>query len=144
MKAVFFIFLSLITSLLVAQPISGIWQGKIYDTHNEPVKYINVSFTSNNNVVSVSIRKFDKASGVWAKIEGLRTQFINSPTGGVLSSVNVTEKSTESETYIFSYVNSKRIEIEWISQIDHLEQKNSKLTKKGEWSFRTFLRWKSI
>ena len=131
MKTILSIFLLLIASFLVAQPISGIWQGKIYDTNNEPIKFINVAFSSADVTTFATLREFDKATNKWVDINNLKTKFIGTPTGGVLSSVFTKDSVTDSEAFIFSFINSKRIEVEWLSQLTSMKKDPSVITKKG-------------
>jgi len=131
MKVILSIFLITSSSIVGAQMLTGIWHGKIYDNNNEPTTYVNVSFNESEDQQIAHIRYFDKSSQEWLEQKHDKINYISLNSLGILSILDAKEKSTESKIYLFSFIDAKRVAVEWISQIKDLNDSDNLLIKKG-------------
>lgn len=137
MRRIYTLFFILHSSFLIAQPLKGIWHGKIYDTNGVVVKYINVSIQGEGDNLIGIIRKYDDAK--WMAVDEGKSKFISSKNNAILSNIAEQSKSSESNVYMFSFISSKRIKVEWISQLNNLPSKNNVIAKRGTGFLEPFL-----
>lgn len=139
MRRILVVFFILHSSLLIAQPLKGIWHGKIYNYNGEAVKYINVSIEGAGNDLIGVIRKYDADNNNWvAENKGI-SEFASSEHNAILSNLSKQENSTESNVYMFSFINPKRIAIEWVSQLNNFKTHGQVISKQGTGFLEPFL-----
>ncbi len=131
MKTLFLIFLILLSNISIAQELIGVWHGKIYDDNNEPTIYVNIVFNEGKSEPSAALRYFNKSTKQWVNQMHDKISYLSSNTSGILSTIDSKEKSTKSNVYLFSFIDAKRIAVEWISKVDDSNNADNLATKKG-------------
>lgn len=139
MKQLFVFFLVLQSSMLFAQPLKGIWHGKLNDNNGNVIKYVNISIEGEAKNLKGIIREYDKKENKWMPINGINTEFITSYKNGILSTINEQNVKTESSVFLFSYINNKRIAVEWVNQINYSDSSKNIITKQGTGFLEPFL-----
>lgn len=131
MKKLVTLVLVLSSSLSISQSLKGIWHGKIYDFNGDAVKYINVSIDGEGKKLVGTLRNYNKADDIWQAQDTGVNEFLNVNDNAILSVIDVNSRNTESNVFLFSYVNSKRLAVEWVNQINNLDTSSNVLTKQG-------------
>lgn len=139
MKKLLFVFLFFQYSLLIAQPLKGIWHGKIYNTYGEAIKYINVSIEGEGKNLIGILRTYDKNQKKWVANDDGLIEFVSTYKNAILSSIYENNNHTESNVFLFSYINSKRIAVEWVSQINDSNSSRNVISKQGTGFLEPFL-----
>lgn len=131
MKKLVTIFLAIYSSFAFAQPLKGVWHGKIYNYYGEAIKYINVAIDGEGKNLVGTLRTYDKKSESWIAEDKGKSEFISTYQNAILSNIREDNKITESNAFLFSYVNSKRIAVEWVNQKNNADSSGNVLSKQG-------------
>ncbi len=139
MKKLIAIFFILQASIVVAQPLKGVWHGKIYNTYGEAIKYINVSIDGEGKNLVGTLRNYDKEHAKWIADDDGVIEFVSTYKNAIMSKIYEKNNHTESNVFLFSYINSKRIAVEWVNQINYADPSKSVLSKQGTGFLEPFL-----
>lgn len=142
MKALITVFFVLYSMLLIAQPLQGIWHGKIYNNNGEAIKYINISIQEEGpNLIGI-MRIYDKNEEQWVADRNGISEFVNISKNAILTNICEKNKYTESNVFLFSYITSKRMAVEWVSQLNYSDSSRIVSSKKGTGFLEPFLNGK--
>ena len=139
MKNLLTLLLTFCTTVLWAQSLLGTWHGKILDANGQAVKYINVSIKDHHGKLEATLRKYDKTVNMWVDTHEGSLAFISDDKNAILSQIQEKNKIIESNVFMFSYISSKRIAIDWVNQINNIDSQEIVLTKKGTGFLEPFL-----
>ena len=142
MKNLLVLLLTLYTTFLWGQSLKGDWHGKILDVNGEALTYINISITNVNGKFEASLRKYDKTLNKWVDSKEGNLAFISDEKNAILSQIQEKNQIVESNVFMFSYISSKRIAIEWVNQINNINSQEIVLTKNGAGFLEPFLNGK--
>ncbi len=142
MKKLLVLFLILPSSVLFAQPLKGIWHGKIFNTYGEAIKYINVSINGEGKNLVGTLRTYDKKKQQWVADDNDLSEFVSTHKNAILSKIEIVNRNTESNVFLFSYINSKRIAVEWVNQINNSDLTKNVASKQGTGFLEPFLNGK--
>ncbi len=142
MKKLLLLLVLLPSSVLLAQPLKGVWHGKIYNMQGEAIKYINVSIDGEGKNLVGALRTYDKTKEQWIADDKGLSEFISANKNAILSKIEKVNRSTESNVFLFSYINSKRVAVEWVNQLNNADSSKNVTSKQGTGFLEPFLNGK--
>ena len=142
MRKLLLLLLILPSSILFAQPLKGVWHGKIYNTYGEAIKYINVTIDGEGKNLIGTLRTYDKKKAQWIVDDKGLSEFVSTNNNAILSKIEEVNKNTESNVFLFSYINSKRIAVEWVNQLNNSDSLKNVASKQGTGFLEPFLNGK--